>query len=69
MSGATGWEKGEGQLPDNVASFRGDENVLELAVMVAKLLEFIHNHWTVPLRWVNCMVYELDFNKATNQRN
>lgn len=38
--------------------FKGDENVLELIVMVAHSCEY-KKHSNVYFKWVNCMVCEL----------
>lgn len=43
--------------------FKGDENVLELIVMVAHSCEY-KKHSNVYFKWVNCMVYGLYHNEV-----
>lgn len=49
-------------------SFWNDENVITLTVVSTHNSEYIHSstktHWTVQVRWVNCIVYELYLNRT-----
>ena len=44
-------------------SFRGDENVLELAVWLNNFMNIIKTN-EFYVRWINCMVHKLYLNKA-----
>lgn len=36
----------------------------DVVVVAAQLCEHVKNHYIVPFKWVNCIVWELYLNKA-----